>query len=58
MVGWLALAAAWDTGRADDTKGALRSLLDEPFGQVMLGIIALGLAARGFPADLNSEQSS
>ncbi len=48
MVGWLALAAAWDTGRAEDTKGALRSLLDEPFGQVLLGIMAIGLV--GFAA--------
>lgn len=45
LVGAFAVLAA--VGRGGGTRGsksALRSLLDEPFGQVLLGIIAIGLA--------------
>jgi len=45
LVGGLAVLAAWGGGggRTTDTRGALRTLLDEPFGYAMLGAIALGL---------------
>ena len=45
VVGVLAgKAAAGAGGRATDTKGALRNLHDQPFGQVLLLVLALGLA--------------
>lgn len=44
LVGVLAAAAAWGSGAAEGSEGALRSLIDEPFGQVILGAVALGLA--------------
>lgn len=44
LVGVLAAAAAWGSGAAEGSEGALRSLVDEPFGQVILGAVALGLA--------------
>jgi hypothetical protein len=45
LLGVLALLAAWTGDRTPDSKGALRSLLDEPLGEVMLSAIAAGLAA-------------
>ena len=44
LVGVLAATAAWGSGVAEGSEGALRSLVDEPFGQVILGAVALGLA--------------
>lgn len=44
IIGYFAILAAFGGGgQTTDSKGALRSLLDEPFGQVLLGIIAVGL---------------
>jgi hypothetical protein len=44
IIGWLALAAAIGPGgQTTDSKGALQSILGQPFGQVPLGIIAAGL---------------
>lgn len=44
IIGYFAILAAIDGGgQTTDAKGALRSLLDEPFGQVLLGIITVGL---------------
>jgi hypothetical protein len=43
IVGWLAVLAALGGGRATDSKGALLTLLQQPFGDVMLGLVALGL---------------
>lgn len=43
VVGWLALAAAWEYGRATDTKGALLAVMTADFGKGLLGMIALGL---------------
>jgi Domain of Unknown Function (DUF1206) len=44
IIGWLALVAAVGPGgQTTDSKGALQSLLGQPFGQVLLGIIAVGL---------------
>lgn len=44
LVGLLALQAARGSQQATDSGGALRSMVSQPFGQVLLGIIALGLA--------------
>ncbi len=38
-----ALAAAGNPGRAPDGKDALRALLNEPFGEALLALIAVGL---------------
>lgn len=44
LIGWLALvAAAGAGGRTAGSKGALQSMLGEPFGKVVLAIIAAGL---------------
>lgn len=45
LVGAFALIAAKDRTRAPDSSTALGELLDEPFGEVMLALIALGLFA-------------
>ena len=45
VVGALALLAAiGQGGRAGDSKDALRAVLSGPFGAVLVGVIALGLA--------------
>ena len=45
LVGGLAvLAALGSGGRTGGSRSALRSLLDEPFGKVLLAVVALGLA--------------
>ena len=45
LVGGLALLAAIGSrGETTGSKGALRSLLDQSFGQVLLAVIAVGLA--------------
>ena len=44
LVGLLALQAARGSQQATDSGGALRSILSQPFGQILLGIVALGLA--------------
>lgn len=43
--GFAILAAVGGGGDTKGTKGALQSLLGEPFGMVLLGLIALGLFA-------------
>lgn len=43
LVGVLAIRAAFGPGQAEDTGGALRSLLGQPFGQVLLIAIGVGL---------------
>ncbi|HVF17738.1 MAG TPA: DUF1206 domain-containing protein [Steroidobacteraceae bacterium] len=45
LVGGFALIAARDHTPAPDSKTALGELLNQPFGEVLLGVIALGLAA-------------
>jgi hypothetical protein len=45
LIGSFALIAAKDRTRAPDSNTALGELLDEPFGEFLLGMIALGLAA-------------
>ena len=45
LVGGLALlAAVGSRGQTTGSRGALRTLLDQSFGQVLLGVIAAGLA--------------
>ncbi len=44
IVGALSLLAAFgEGGKTTDTKGALRSVMSTPFGDIMIGIIAFGL---------------
>ena len=46
VVGGLALAAAFGSGGSSnslDQRGALRTILEQPFGQVLLVIVAIGL---------------
>ena len=45
LVGAFAFIAARDRKPAPDSKGALGELLDKPFGEILLGIIAMGLVA-------------
>ena len=45
LVGGLALFAAIGSGgRTGGSGGALRIILEQPFGRVLLGLIAIGLA--------------
>jgi hypothetical protein len=44
IVGWLAASAAFSSGgRTTGTRGALRSLVKQPFGRGLLGLVAIGL---------------
>jgi hypothetical protein len=43
LVGWFAMMAAVGAGEPTDTKGALREILQQPFGKILLAIVALGL---------------
>lgn len=43
LVGGIALQAALARGEVTDSQGALRTLLDAPFGRVLLGVMAVGL---------------
>jgi hypothetical protein len=43
IVGGLAVVAALGGGTATDAEGALTTILRQPFGEVLLGIVALGL---------------
>lgn len=44
LVGWLAAQAAIGSGGSTtDSSGALRTIVDEPMGRTILGIIAVGL---------------
>ena len=47
LVGWLALKIAWRTsaGTSADTSGALTTLAQQPFGKVLLWVVAVGLVA-------------
>ncbi len=47
LVGWLALQIAWGTsgGTSADTSGALTTLAQQPFGTVLLWVVAVGLLA-------------
>ncbi|HEY7773341.1 MAG TPA: DUF1206 domain-containing protein [Marinagarivorans sp.] len=44
MIGGLAVMTAFGSGgKTTGTKGALTSLLEQPFGQIMFGLVAIGL---------------
>lgn len=43
IVGWLALVAAFSGGETTDTRGSLRHLLQQPAGEILLGVVAVGL---------------
>jgi hypothetical protein len=43
IVGGLAVLAALGGGQTTDSKGALLTILQQPFGDVLLGLVALGL---------------
>jgi Domain of Unknown Function (DUF1206) len=47
LIGWLALQIAWSASdsKSADTSGALRTLADQPFGKVLLWLVAVGLVA-------------
>jgi len=49
MIGGFIVNAAWqyDPSEAKGLSGALNSLLQQPYGQVLLGIVAFGLVAFG-----------
>jgi Domain of Unknown Function (DUF1206) len=47
LIGWLALHIAWGTSTSTsaDFSGALRTLADQPFGKILLWLVAVGLVA-------------
>jgi Domain of Unknown Function (DUF1206) len=49
LAGLLVLSAAWsfDPQRARGIDGALRTLLEQPYGRLLTGLAALGLMAFG-----------
>jgi len=44
IVGFFAITAAFRGGQAMGSKDALRTMLSEPYGQVLLAVVAVGLA--------------
>lgn len=44
IVGFFALMAAWGGSEQKGTKGALESLLGQPFGQILIWIVIVGIA--------------
>jgi uncharacterized protein DUF1206 len=47
-VGLLAAAAAWNGGRPEGSGGALQTIMQQPLGKAMLGLIGLGLVGYSF----------
>jgi hypothetical protein len=46
LVGWLALQIGWGAAtESADTSGALQTLTQQPFGKVLLWVVAVGLVA-------------
>ncbi len=46
LIGWSALVIAWrHSGRPADTSGALSTLAGQPFGRLLLALVATGLVA-------------
>lgn len=46
LVGWLALQIAWGAAsESADSSGALATLADQPFGKILLWLVAVGLVA-------------
>jgi uncharacterized protein DUF1206 len=49
LIGWLAVQIAWSASgsKSADTSGALKTLADQPFGKILLWLVAVGLVALG-----------
>jgi hypothetical protein len=47
LIGWLAVQIAWSASdsKSADTSGALKTLASQPFGEVLLWLVAIGLVA-------------
>jgi len=47
LICWLALQLAWSTSssKSADPSGALKTLADQPFGRILLWLVAVGLVA-------------
>jgi Domain of Unknown Function (DUF1206) len=47
LIGWLALRLAWgaSASKSADSSGALRTLAAQPFGKILLWLVAVGLVA-------------
>ncbi len=47
LIGWLALQLAWGApaGKSPDSAGALKALAQQPFGRILLWLLAVGLLA-------------
>lgn len=47
LIGWLALRIAWgaSASKTADISGALRTLADQPFGKILLWLVAVGMVA-------------
>jgi hypothetical protein len=47
LIGWLAVRIAWSgpAGNSADTSGAMATLAAQPFGKILLWLVALGLVA-------------
>ena len=47
LIGWLALALAWgaSSSKSADPSGALRTVADQPLGNILLWLVAVGLVA-------------
>jgi hypothetical protein len=47
LIGWLALQITWGASgsKSADTSGALRTPADQPFGKILLWLVAAGLVA-------------
>jgi Domain of Unknown Function (DUF1206) len=46
LVGWLALPIAWGAAAGSaDNSGALQTIADQPFGQIVLWLVAFGMTA-------------
>ncbi len=47
LIGWLAVQIAWSASdsKSADTSGALKTLADQPFGKILLWLVAVGLIA-------------
>ncbi|HYI22300.1 MAG TPA: DUF1206 domain-containing protein [Candidatus Limnocylindrales bacterium] len=47
LIGWLAVQIAWSASdsKSADTSGALKTVADQPFGKLLLWLVAVGLVA-------------